>query len=85
MGGEGTNRRTKSGEELLEWCVKEELIVASIFFKQRERGTWFHLRFGFAQELDHFLLAKADRSVTNTVSLSVLQDQKWGSSLRVTP
>ena len=39
MGEHGDKRRTKEGEKLLEWCWREEMMVAGTLFKQKKKGT----------------------------------------------
>ena len=61
LGAFGATNRTKTGEDLIELCREEGLMVAGSFFAQRERSTWWHFRFGTGHELDHLLIRRAQR------------------------
>ena len=61
MGGNGTRKRTDTGKNSIDFCTEAGMLIAGTFFKQKERATWWHLRYGSAHELDHFLIRQSDR------------------------
>ena len=60
LGPFGDNRRTRGGEELLDYCAEEGLVVAGTYTRQSCKATWFHFRWGTAHTLDHFLVRRSD-------------------------
>ena len=71
LGPYGDHRRTKGGEELLQFCEQEGLVVANSFTQQTCKATWFHNRWGTAHALDHFLIQHGDRKwVRRTLTLN---------------
>ena len=50
---------SKGGEELLNFCEQEGLVVANTFSSQKHKATWYHNRWGTAHALDHFLVRSA--------------------------
>ena len=61
LGAFGDKHRTATGNEIIEFCREEGLMVASIFYKQRCKHTWWYLRFGSGHQLDHFLVRNTQR------------------------
>ena len=55
------------GEELLQFCEQERLLVAGTFTRQEHKATWFHNRWGTAHTLDHFLVRSMDRRWVRSV------------------
>ena len=73
LGPFGDSRRTKGGEELLNFCEQEGLVVANTFSSQKHKATWYHNRWGTAHALDHFLVRARDKrwaKKVNTVHFS---------------
>ena len=73
LGPFGDSRRTKRGEELLNFCEQEGLVVANTFSSQKHKATWYHNRWGTAHALDHFLVRARDKrwaKKANTVHFS---------------
>ena len=68
MGPFGDSRRTKGGEELLQFCEQEQLAIANTYTRQKHKATWFHSRWGTAHALDHFLVRTFDRRWVATVT-----------------
>ena len=58
----GITRRTDTGRELIKMCKEEDLVIANTFFKQKQAGTWKHIRYGTQHTLDMFLLPRAQRN-----------------------
>ena len=52
---------SETGKELLAWCREEGMIVASTFFQQKCKATWWHPGYGSGHELDHMLIKQRDR------------------------
>ncbi|CAE7729143.1 HFA1 [Symbiodinium sp. CCMP2592] len=67
LGPYGDDRRTRGGEELLQFCEQEHLVVAGSFTPQRHKATWYHNRFGTAHTLDHFLVRGVDKKWIKSV------------------
>ncbi|CAE7713008.1 unnamed protein product [Symbiodinium sp. CCMP2592] len=67
LGPYGDDRRTRGGEELLQFCEQEHLVVAGSFTPQRQKATWYHCRFGTAHTLDHFLVRGVDKKWVKSV------------------
>ena len=61
LGAFGDRHRTKSGEELIEFCREEGLSVASSFFQEKCKHTWWHMRYGSGHQLDMFLVRNTQR------------------------
>ena len=73
LGPFGDSRRTKGGEELLNFCEQEGLVFANTLSSQKHKATWYHNRWGTAHALDHFLVRARDKrwaKKVNTVHFS---------------
>jgi hypothetical protein len=61
LGAFGHNNRTKTGEDLIQLCREEGLMVAGSFGLQNERSTWWHPAHGTGHEIDHLLVRRTQR------------------------
>ena len=46
---------------MIERCRENGLMVASTFFKERCKHTWFHMKFGSGHQLDMFVVRGSRR------------------------
>ena len=61
IGAHGSDRRTKSGVDFLQFCEENGLLDMGSFFRQPHRVTWFHMKYGSVHELDDIMVTKEDR------------------------
>ena len=60
VGGFSIGKRNVTGARMVEFCQTEGMVVASSFFNQTVRGTWWHIRHGTPHELDDLFVKWAD-------------------------
>ena len=60
LGRNGPQKRTKTGEELIEFANREDMWVASTGYKQKEKGTWWHPKYNSAHQIDHVMVKRRD-------------------------
>ena len=56
----GVGRGSDAGNELMDWCEENGLVIVNSFMTHQNRGTWFHNRFRRWYELDGFLMRKEE-------------------------
>ena len=61
VGAFSVGTRNTTGARMVDFCQTEGMIIASSFYEQTQRGTWWHLRHGTPHELDHFLVKWEDK------------------------
>ena len=62
LGAYGNNKRSVTGEELIDFCRREGLVVANSYFRQKHPGTWRHVRYGTEHVLDMFLVPRRQKN-----------------------
>ena len=58
-----SGRRSDTGSELVEFCKTQGLSIASSYYLNKERCTWWHPRYASSNELDHFLIKRGSFAI----------------------
>ena len=58
LGPHGPRKRNLRGQNLIQSCTQQGLIVANTWTPQHHKTTWWHPRFNTPHLLDYFLVAK---------------------------
>ncbi|XP_057533287.1 uncharacterized protein LOC130811123 [Amaranthus tricolor] len=61
-GGFGLRARNESGENLLEFALAKELVIANSIFKKKDEHLTTYKRSGHATQVDYLLVHKGDRA-----------------------
>ena len=58
IGPHGPRKRNLRGQNLIQFCTQQGLVVANTWTPQHHKTTWWHPRFNTPHLLDYFLVAK---------------------------
>ena len=78
LGGHAHGRRNRTGRQLVEWAVGEDLRFLLTFTRQRCRDTWYHPKSWSGHPIDHLLCRSRDHRFL--VATRVLFEDKVGES-----